>query len=393
MFAPWSVSLLLLVTGVDGASSPSASDAASTPDAGASATSAEEAAITRKHLLEEKQRLNQLLDKQQSVLDSLESAGHAVTEAEDNVKLAEGEEKTARQQLARAQMESQAAEAALKARIEALQPRLLARYRLGRGGALALLLGSDSLGDLLWRRRTLNAVLEGDLVLLRAAKEDAERLKAARDEQARDEQAFQQRTKSLAESLNKARQKRDDLSALLSTVENQAAVREKAVAELSRAAARLEALSAPPTVSYSGKSDFEAKKGKLPYPTLGLIEVGFGKVVNPRFNTVVVQKGIDIRAPMGQAVRAIADGTVVYAGSMRGYGNLLLIDHGEGYFTLSAHLRELNHKVGDVVTAGEPIGEVGDTGSLKGPYLYFEVRHHGTPLDPIRWLSPPEVQP
>jgi septal ring factor EnvC (AmiA/AmiB activator) len=118
-----------------------------------------------------------------------------------------------------------------------------------------------------------------------------------------------------------------------------------------------------------------------------VVEVGFGKVVNPLFNTVTVQKGLDIRAPEGAPVRAVAAGTVVYAGWLRGYGNLLILDHGGGYHSLMAHLATLGPAPGAEVQAGEEVGTVGDTGSLKGAYLYFEIRKSGQAVDPGPWLA------
>jgi len=85
-------------------------------------------------------------------------------------------------------------------------------------------------------------------------------------------------------------------------------------------------------------------------------------------------------------VRAVADGKVVYAGWLRGYGNLMVLDHGDGYHTVVAHLGELERRVGEEVRQGEALGPLGDTGSLKGPYLYFELRHHGVAVDPQVWL-------
>jgi septal ring factor EnvC (AmiA/AmiB activator) len=116
--------------------------------------------------------------------------------------------------------------------------------------------------------------------------------------------------------------------------------------------------------------------------------VGFGRVVNPRFNTVTVQKGVDIRAPAGAEVRAIAPGRVAHAGWFRGYGNLVIVDHGDGFHSLVAHLASMNTAMGEEVEAGTLLGTVGDSGSLKGPYLYFELREGGRPVDPGAWLRP-----
>jgi septal ring factor EnvC (AmiA/AmiB activator) len=125
----------------------------------------------------------------------------------------------------------------------------------------------------------------------------------------------------------------------------------------------------------------------LPFPTDGHIEVGFGKVLNPKFNTVTSQNGLDLRAPEGSEVRAVGPGVIVHASPFRGYGNLVIVDHGEGYHTLYAHLSVISRTVGESVEAGQVIGRVGDTGSLKGAYLYFELRKKGKPIDPKDWLG------
>jgi len=133
-------------------------------------------------------------------------------------------------------------------------------------------------------------------------------------------------------------------------------------------------------------SGFAGLKGKLPMPVDGTLEVGFGKVVNPKFNTVTVQRGWDIRAEEGSEVRTIAPGQVVYAGWLRGYGNVLIIDHGGGFHSLVAHLDSLSRAVGESVQAEEAVGTLGDTGSLKGAYLYFEIRQDGEAIDPAVWI-------
>jgi septal ring factor EnvC (AmiA/AmiB activator) len=94
------------------------------------------------------------------------------------------------------------------------------------------------------------------------------------------------------------------------------------------------------------------------------------------------------QAAAGLPVRAVAGGRVRYAGWFRGYGRLVILDHGGGYYTVSGHLAELRVAVGDAVASGAEIGTVGDTGSLSGPRVYFEIRRGAEALDPREWLSP-----
>ncbi|HWP34358.1 MAG TPA: peptidoglycan DD-metalloendopeptidase family protein, partial [Thermodesulfobacteriota bacterium] len=137
---------------------------------------------------------------------------------------------------------------------------------------------------------------------------------------------------------------------------------------------------------------FAAARGRLVAPVAGEIVTPFGPREHPRFRTVTVSNGIEIRAPAGAEIRAVYAGRVVYAGWLRGYGKILVLDHGDQYYTLYAHAAELYKAVGEPVQAGEVIATVGDTGALEGPVLYFEIRQGSRPLDPADWLARSEAR-
>ena len=99
------------------------------------------------------------------------------------------------------------------------------------------------------------------------------------------------------------------------------------------------------------------------------------------------RSGIDIQAERGEPVRAVFRGEVLFAQWFKGYGNMLIIDHGEKYYTVYAHAQELFKKQGDFVETNEVVATVGNTASLSNvTSLYFEVRHQGKPIDPLTWL-------
>ena len=98
-------------------------------------------------------------------------------------------------------------------------------------------------------------------------------------------------------------------------------------------------------------------------------------------------KGVFIRSPQGQPVRAIAGGQVVYAEWMRGFGNLLIVDHGEAYLSIYANNESLLKRVGDVVAGGEAVATTGASGGNEETGLYFELRHFGRAFDPLRWVK------
>jgi septal ring factor EnvC (AmiA/AmiB activator) len=132
---------------------------------------------------------------------------------------------------------------------------------------------------------------------------------------------------------------------------------------------------------------FRDMKGLLPWPADGEIAVPYGGVRNPDSPTYVRRRGIDFSAPAGSQISAIHDASVAYCDWFRGYGKLVILDHGGGYNSVYAHCSDILVEKGNLVRAGHPIALVGDTGSLKGSFLYFEIREQGRPVDPAFWLQ------
>lgn len=128
--------------------------------------------------------------------------------------------------------------------------------------------------------------------------------------------------------------------------------------------------------------DFSALRGHLHWPTQGDLANRFGQ---PRDNHAT-WKGVFIRAAAGAPVRAVAAGRVVFADWLRGFGNLLIVDHGHAYLSVYGNNETLLKSAGDAVAAGEDIATVGATGGAESPGLYFELRHKGDPFDPVGWV-------
>ena len=130
-----------------------------------------------------------------------------------------------------------------------------------------------------------------------------------------------------------------------------------------------------------GASDFETGKGKLPWPLRGKVIAGFGSQVHPRYKTRTSNLGIDIKAEPAARVQAVAAGRVAYADQFMGYGNLVIVDHGAGFYSLYSNLSDMSAKVGADLAAGAIVGTAGD-------YLHFEIRKDGKPVNPMDWLKP-----
>jgi septal ring factor EnvC (AmiA/AmiB activator) len=130
-------------------------------------------------------------------------------------------------------------------------------------------------------------------------------------------------------------------------------------------------------------------KGRVSWPTNGRkIIQGYGLQRHPQFNTLTMNNGIEIAPAAGDlAIRAVQGGRVAFADRLPGYGNLIIIDHSYGYHSLYGHCAEFLVKAGDFVRPDQPIGVAGDTGSLVGIAVYFEIRYKTKPVDPLQWLS------
>ena len=122
-------------------------------------------------------------------------------------------------------------------------------------------------------------------------------------------------------------------------------------------------------------------------PVKGKIISFFGPYKNNEFKTINFRSGIEIKADMGEPIRAVYDGRILYASWFKGYGNMIIIDHKNNYYTVYAHAQDLFASKGDAVEMGEVVATVGDSGSMVGPSLHFEVRYHGKPLDPLKWIK------
>jgi septal ring factor EnvC (AmiA/AmiB activator) len=195
-----------------------------------------------------------------------------------------------------------------------------------------------------------------------------------------------------AERVAQLRDERTRKRVIVRVLSSSRARERAALAEFETAARALEetvaALPADAVAIRSSGPPFESLRGRLAQPVTGSLAADFGRVVDDEFRTETFRKGVEFEAPIGTPVSAVASGHVRFAGRFRGYGNLIILDHGDQYFTVSAHLSRVDVAIGQSVAIGEQIGLVGESGSLVGPLLYFEVRRGGTPLDPREWLAP-----
>jgi len=291
--------------------------------------------------------------------------------------------------------------------------RLVALYKLGWLGKINILASADSVGAMLQRERALSMILDQDEQNLETLEQDHLRLEALQAEQQKRRAAKlvleKEHRRRAGEMLTEKKRKAAVLSEIrgkkslelaaieafredaenLDSVIRQLGLALKREAE-KKAASKASVPKAGTRTEISRQAvpkSFTARKGLLKLPVKGKIKNPFGTYRNEKFKTMNFRSGIDISADRGEPVYAVFPGRVLYSSWFKGYGNMLIIDHGDHYYTVYAHVEEIFKQKGAVVEDNEVIATVGDTGSLEGPGLYFEVRYHGKPLDPVKWIK------
>jgi septal ring factor EnvC (AmiA/AmiB activator) len=268
----------------------------------------------------------------------------------------------------------------------AIERMLVAWSEAGAPDALRVMLSGDDPADFGRRLHYLGVISRAAAALIaeqRAALGQLERRGKEAAERAARLRAIEQasradRDKVLAE--RRARQR--GLKTLGADIRNNRREIQVLRADEARLARLVEALARAAASAASGP--FSALRGKLRLPVRGELTRRFGA---PRGAAGMVAKGVFIRAREGQPVRAIAGGRVVYADWMRGFGNRLIVDHGESYLSIYANNESLLKEPGEAVAAGEPIATTGSSGGNEETGLYFEMRHLGRAFDPLSWVK------
>jgi septal ring factor EnvC (AmiA/AmiB activator) len=353
----------------------------------------QELARLRRAIQESRERVADYERQQRGLLEAIEALDQSAAYLASEVVVAERSAQRARARLAQIEAEAAGLAAQLARTKQAMRVRAVALYQAGNVGTLRLLFAAGGLREFLARVRALRVLLGHDADLLARHRVQSEALALAETrarEQVRVRSEAEQRLHERSLELEAERGEKRSLARRVHadrTSERAALVElEKAAQALEETLARLGAEPSPPRAPSEG-AGFAGQKGRLASPVHGRLAEAFGRVVDADFGTQTFRSGVVFEAPLGTPVQAVAPAVVRFAGWFRGYGQLVILDHGDRFFTVSGHLGELAVKVGDPVAAGDAIGTVGDTGSLSGAKLYFEIRRGSEPLDPGDWLA------
>ncbi len=285
-------------------------------------------------------------------------------------------------------------EADLADREQRFDARIATAYKYGNVSYASALIGADDVEDFVNTMYYVRSVMRSDRTMIdsvtetaRAVASDRKEADALREDLATQEAAAA-RLKVDVERATEAQRKltamvtaeRANRAQLVTTLEATKADYEALVDSLEAESKKL-----AEELRKSQYSGTRPGRGGLLWPTNGRKTSEFGYRTHPIYGTRRMHTGIDIGAPTGQTIVAVAKGKVVSAGWRGGYGLAVVIDHGGGLATLYGHQSRLTVSAGEVVSQGQKIGEVGSTGNSTGPHLHFEVRVNGEPRNPMEW--------
>jgi septal ring factor EnvC (AmiA/AmiB activator) len=287
--------------------------------------------------------------------------------------------------------------------------RLSSLYKAGELGALRMFFSAESFPQMAENIRYMRSILDNDKKIFVEYNQKIEELRKLKADLERDAVKKERIKGGIAAKKQEIEQEKNKKSAYLVKVRQDRTSYEKSLKELQANASRLqtmmerlEALSRRKLSSRHEKPGgklkplaelppvpdrgFASQKGRMSLPVRGEIIETYGKHKHPEFNSFTFSKGLSISAAAGSEIKSIYEGSVIFADYFKGFGNMIIVDHGGGYFSLYAHAAKITKKVGAEVARHETVATVGDSDSSKGSMLYFEIRHQGKPVDPAGWV-------
>ncbi len=347
---------------------------------------------------EQKKLRDEVRMKELSILGKLQNIEREAERIKDNISEIDQELNFVREEIERLEGEIDVTEEKLSKRQDLLGERLRAVYKLGQNRTVRILSSAESYADLLRRIRFLLIIAYQDKQLAKEIREDKQHLEAAREVLVEHEAEVVQLRKLMQGERNRLEGELSEQENIYTQVRTERQSYEKVIAEMEAASAELKTLIQRELRKLGEVTDMEPLTFSPPYknyisgntvtaPTNGTIVRSFGKQVHPIYGTVTRNDGIDISAPQGQTVHSVMAGQVIFADWFRGYGKLVIIDHGSGYTTLYSHLHDVYVSVGEMVAENQGVGTVGSTGTLGEIILHFEIRKDGSPINPEKWLA------
>ncbi len=331
--------------------------------------------------------VNQARQKEKTVVGQISSLDKDINKTEGEIKYIDDRITYLEHNIDEIQEEIKASEATLAEQSDILGKRLVFIYEKGGDVSyLEVLLAATDIKDFLTRYDLLNIIVEQDVDLIKSINKEKKELSLKKcDLEIKQQELANIQTDQIGQKEILGSQK-DEKEKLLGSVRQERKKLEQALNELEQESRQLEAI----IRQYeSGNTSSQAGTGTFTWPTPGCAKVTseYGMRLHPILGERRLHTGMDIAAPMGATIVAADSGTVILAGWMSGYGQVIIINHNNGLSTLYAHQSSFLVSKGTNVNKGQAIGKVGSTGWSTGPHLHFEVRVNGTPTNPRAYVK------
>ena len=260
-------------------------------------------------------------------------------------------------------------------------------YRVKKDGGMRFILNGQDLSQLAGRVRVLYRTLRSHSQVTKKLQERAERLVESERRLAKLRVELSSLMEDLTDQASLLTRLLDKKKRIVFQINRKQAGYQAAAKEYKRLSAELAQMFSKLEEKREPRALPLPRLSSLPFPVMGKVLKHFGRSIHEKFKTVTYQKGIEITAEQQAEVKAILPGTVEFDGWVRGLGNVVIIHHGGGFYSLSGYLFKVDKTKGAQVAQGDVIGLVGDTGGNEYPSLYFELRENGKAVDPLPYLD------
>ena len=270
---------------------------------------------------------------------------------------------------------------------EQMKGRLLDMYKYGEAETMRMMFASRSVFEAVETAHLLSLVNQRDEAILSQLQSRVQNLDLSRQTLDEQQTRLKEKTEAVQNQRDKYKKSIKDTNNFIKSIQRKKVLAEKAAEEAEQAQRQAGQMIANLQRKRAQKIYVTGKGSIFNWPVRGALSSGYGYRTHPILKRKILHSGIDIAAPNGTAIKAPAAGEVIYDGWLRGYGRVVVLDHGRGFSTLYAHLSASLVKEGQVVKNGATIAKVGKTGNTTGYHLHFEVRVFGTPENPIKFLK------
>jgi septal ring factor EnvC (AmiA/AmiB activator) len=329
--------------------------------------------------------------KEKSVSDKLENINKNIKEKEKELQYYNKRISQTGSEIKRLSDEINQMSGEMKNNMDNLREVIITFYKRQYDSNALILLSADDYQDLIKKMKYASLIAHYDSKVISRYGEDIKRINEKKKELESLRENFRENKEYIRGKKNMLSAESQEKDKMLARLKAERNAYEKKIKELDASSKKVKTMLTGIKTKKIPKSiigkGFKTLKGQLPWPVAGQMLIPYGKNKKIDGNTTAFKSGVEIRTNPENIPEVIAGGRVVYADAFKGYGKLVIVDHGDGYHSLYGNLSEVSLDEGNIVIKGLKVGKIMKAKSADVPTLYFEIRHRGKPIDPVKWLK------